>query len=136
MDDYDEYWFSAPFTSDRFEICDTLDRNSDKLQRFIADWWDKKNAGDGSRHIHFITTRMNNLGEKVIKQCRHKMHSKVFLFVNNMNDWKCFMGSSNFTYGGFVRNHETVVMFDQNAPVEGSAYDDIMGYFDDLMYNK
>lgn len=49
-----------------------------------------------------------------------KLHSKIYMFIYEENQYAAFVGSANFTKGGFVENDETVTLIqrlDDRLPV-------------------
>nr|WP_256255045.1 restriction endonuclease PLD domain-containing protein [Photobacterium damselae] len=47
-------------------------------------------------------------------------HPKVYLFINDENEWECLVGSANFTSSALKRNHEVVIHFGCDDLGEGN----------------
>lgn len=47
---------------------------------------------------------------RFIKSISGFFHSKVYLFVNNKDNWEVLVGSANFTHAAFNRNNEACVL--------------------------
>lgn len=65
------------------------------------------------------------------------MHCKMYLFVNSPKDWCCYVGSANFTRGGFSENFEvmTKIVGSDATSNETAFLADARQFFDNFFQN-
>jgi phosphatidylserine/phosphatidylglycerophosphate/cardiolipin synthase-like enzyme len=55
--------------------------------------------------------QLENMGVDLKIRSQPTLHSKIYLFEYEQGDYTAFIGSANFTQGGFSNNDETVTKF-------------------------
>ena len=63
---------------------------------------------------------------KFIKKKNGIFHPKIYLFYNNENDWKAFIGSANFTYSALNDNDEVMVVVESNNKKDFGSFIQIL----------
>lgn len=100
INDYKNISFATAWASANSKAFNALKKNKNKIHKIVVG-------------IHFYQTNPNFIKEfidnekvKFITNPTGIFHSKVYLFINNENDWQCLIGSANFTKSAMEKNTE------------------------------
>lgn len=100
MNHYEKIYFATAWASANSKAFNALKKNKNKIQKIVVG-------------IHFYQTNPNFIKEfidnekvKFITNPTGIFHSKVYLFINDENDWQCLIGSANFTKSAMEKNTE------------------------------
>jgi HKD family nuclease len=103
MNSYKTISFASAWASGNSKAFQTLLKNIDKVKKIVVG-------------IHFYQTNPNFIKEfidndkvKFITNPSGIFHPKIYLFINNNNDWECLVGSANFTKSAFEKNSEILI---------------------------
>ena len=95
--------FASAWASANSKAFKVLMKNKNKINKIVVG-------------IHFYQTNPNFIEEflnndkvKFITNPSGIFHPKIYMFLNNDNDWEALVGSANFTKAAFEKNTETMI---------------------------
>jgi len=134
--------FASAWASANSKAFKVLMKNKNKINKIVVG-------------IHFYQTNPNFIEEflnndkvKFITNPSSIFHPKIYMFLNNDNDWEALVGSANFTKAAFEKNTETMICIsNKDINAEATYYkliQEIENYHqrakiftkDDLIYYK
>ena len=101
---------AAAWASVGFEACDLLFKHRKKIRRLIV------GMHFYQTHPDFIEAYLSEKAVKFIMSTDGTFHPKVYYFAMASSEWKCLIGSANFTRSAMESNQEMAVLVESHDP--------------------
>lgn len=119
--------FASAWASASAEAFKVLLKHSNKINKIVV------GIHFYQTHPNFIKEFIENKNVKFITNPNGIFHPKMYLFVNNDNDWDCLIGSANFTKSAMEKNSEIMIHINSKDINSNETYqqivDEINTYF-------
>lgn len=111
---------AVAWASANHDVFKALKYNKQKVTKFIV-----------GTHFYqtdpkFLEEFINNEHVRVIKNSGEVFHPKIYFFTINSREWKCLIGSANFTNGAMNKNEEIMICFSSEDYESESIKNDIL----------
>lgn len=108
--------WAVAWASHGFPLFDTLEKFQDKIEQLSV------GVHFYQTHPDFIEAFVANSRVRFVMNPDGVFHPKLYLFEHDDGSWDCITGSQNFTQGGFLKNSEVAIHFDNNDVGATDAY--------------
>ena len=118
---------AVAWASTNHEVFKVLKDNKEKISKFVV-----------GTHFYqtdprFLEEFIGNENVKVIKNSGEVFHPKIYFFIINHREWKCLIGSANFTNGAMNKNEEIMICFSsedyESETIKNDIFTKIQNWF-------
>lgn len=112
-------YISTAWATTGFDAYNALKANKDRICQMVVGLHFFQTSPD------FIREFINNENVRFVTNSDGVFHPKMFLFEDEDGDWKCIIGSANFTRGASQNNTETALLINSKDNVDQTILEDI-----------
>jgi HKD family nuclease len=113
---YKYYYIATAWASLGSKASEELLKNTIKIKKMIV------GTHFYQTHPDFMENFIDSKKVRFILKPDGIYHPKMYLFVNNKNDWECLIGSANFTMSALTRNDEIMAHIESSDSNLNNAY--------------